>query len=172
MTATFPGGVKNFTAKQDGVDKIYASHVNDLQDEVMAIEQKLIDTKINEKTGRVAGMVYFNPPSTHPDYTGATFAVGTHTVNANTKFGVPLGATGVIVLMSARWDVAAQTSVMALRAKGDNANCVVSRALVGGMSINSNGSVPINESGEFDLYFGGAAPKNQSVVVNIVGYVI
>lgn len=120
----------------------------------------------------ISRMVYFNPPSTHPDYTGATFAVGTHTVNANTKFGVPLGATGVIVLMSARWDVAAQTSIMALRAKGDDANCVVSRALVGGMNINSNGSVPINESGEFDLYFGGEAPKNKSVVVNIVGYVI
>lgn len=120
----------------------------------------------------ISRMVYFNPPSTHPDYTGATFAVGTHTVNANTKFGVPLGATGVIAFMGAQWDVAAGTSVMALRAKGDNANCVVSRALVGGMNINSNGSVPINESGEFDLYFGGEAPKNKTVVVNIVGYVI
>jgi hypothetical protein len=121
---------------------------------------------------RVAGMVYFNPPSTHPDYTSATFETGTYTVNVNTKFGVPLGATGVIVFMGAQWDEAAGTSVMALRAKGDNANCVVSRALVGRMNINSSGSVPINESGEFDLYFGGEAPKNKSVVVNIVGYVI
>ena len=41
MTATFPGGVKSFTSKSDGVDKIYASHVNDLQDEVAAVETEL-----------------------------------------------------------------------------------------------------------------------------------
>ena len=42
MAATFPGGVKSFTKKTDGVDKIYASHVNDMQDEIAAIETELL----------------------------------------------------------------------------------------------------------------------------------
>lgn len=41
MTAVFPGNIKSFTPKVDGVDKIYASHINDLQDEVTAIETEL-----------------------------------------------------------------------------------------------------------------------------------
>lgn len=41
MAAVFPGNVKSFTPKADGVDKIYASHINDLQDEVTAIETEL-----------------------------------------------------------------------------------------------------------------------------------
>lgn len=42
MAAEFPNSSKEFTTKQDGVDKIYASHVNDIQDEVMALEQALL----------------------------------------------------------------------------------------------------------------------------------
>jgi hypothetical protein len=42
MTATYPGGVKTFTTKVDGVDKVKAAHVNDLQLEVAAIETDLI----------------------------------------------------------------------------------------------------------------------------------
>lgn len=37
MTATFPGGVKAFTTKNAG-DEVDESHVNDLQDEVAAVE--------------------------------------------------------------------------------------------------------------------------------------
>ncbi len=38
MAASFPTSIKAFTSKTDGVDDILASHVNDLQDEIAAIE--------------------------------------------------------------------------------------------------------------------------------------
>lgn len=42
MAATFPGGVKSFTTKVDGVTTVVAEHVNSLQDEVAAIETGLL----------------------------------------------------------------------------------------------------------------------------------
>lgn len=44
MTATFPRGVKQFTQKTNEVDIVDAAHVNDLQDEVVAIETELLKT--------------------------------------------------------------------------------------------------------------------------------
>jgi hypothetical protein len=41
MSASFPGAVKSFTTKADNVDDVSASHVNDLQLEVAAIETAL-----------------------------------------------------------------------------------------------------------------------------------
>ncbi len=43
MPAWYPGNVKLFTTKQDGVDFPQASHINDLQDEVTAIERGLLE---------------------------------------------------------------------------------------------------------------------------------
>lgn len=44
MTATFPGAVKDFSTKYDGADLVQAAHINDLQDEVMAVEAELLKT--------------------------------------------------------------------------------------------------------------------------------
>lgn len=41
MAADFPTSVKTFTAKSNNVDTIDASHVNDLQDEITALETLL-----------------------------------------------------------------------------------------------------------------------------------
>lgn len=41
MTGTFPNGIASFTPKQDNVDVNYASDINRLQDEIVAIEQTL-----------------------------------------------------------------------------------------------------------------------------------
>ena len=41
MPASYPGSVKNFTTKVDGVDDVQAAHVNDLQLEVTAVETDL-----------------------------------------------------------------------------------------------------------------------------------
>lgn len=38
MTTTYPGATDSFTTKVDGVDDVLASHVNNLQDSVVAIE--------------------------------------------------------------------------------------------------------------------------------------
>lgn len=65
MAATFPSGVKNFTPKTDGVDKIYAAHINDIQDEVMAIE-----TELTKTTGSVVdhGALAGLGDNDHPQY--------------------------------------------------------------------------------------------------------
>jgi hypothetical protein len=43
-TASYPGAVKSFTTKTDGPGQtIFAAHINDLQDEVVAIENGLIN---------------------------------------------------------------------------------------------------------------------------------
>ena len=43
MAASYPTSAKSFTTKNDGAgNTILAAHVNDLQDEVMAIENDLI----------------------------------------------------------------------------------------------------------------------------------
>ena len=43
MPASYPGSVKSFTTKVDGVDDVQAAHVNDLQLEVAAVETDLLD---------------------------------------------------------------------------------------------------------------------------------
>ena len=49
MAASYPTSVKSFTAKVDGAegDMIYAADVNDLQDEVAAIETQLIASGVS-----------------------------------------------------------------------------------------------------------------------------
>lgn len=42
MPASYPGSVKSFTTKVDGVDDVQAAHVNDLQLEVEAVETDLL----------------------------------------------------------------------------------------------------------------------------------
>jgi len=41
MPASYPTSIKSFTTKQDNVDDVLAAHINDLQDEVVAIETAL-----------------------------------------------------------------------------------------------------------------------------------
>jgi hypothetical protein len=41
MAASYPGSIKSFTTKTDSTDVVRASHINDLQDEVVAVETEL-----------------------------------------------------------------------------------------------------------------------------------
>lgn len=64
MAATFPGGVKVFTTKQAG-DQIASAHINDLQDEVVAIETELRKTSGSVVShGSLAGL----SNNDHPQY--------------------------------------------------------------------------------------------------------
>lgn len=64
MAATFPGGVKVFTTKQAG-DQIASAHINDLQDEVVAIETELRKTASSVVShGSLAGL----SNNDHPQY--------------------------------------------------------------------------------------------------------
>ncbi len=64
MAATFPGGVKVFTTKQAG-DQIASAHINDLQDEVVAVE-----TELRKTTGSVVdhGGLAGLADNDHPQY--------------------------------------------------------------------------------------------------------
>jgi hypothetical protein len=42
MPASYPGSVKSFTTKTDGVDYVMAAHVNEIQDEIAAVETDLL----------------------------------------------------------------------------------------------------------------------------------
>ncbi|MEA4811148.1 MAG: hypothetical protein VB108_01105 [Anaerolineaceae bacterium] len=53
MAASFPQNVKSFTVKRDNVDDILAQHINDVQDEIVAIE-----TELKKTTGSVLDSVY------------------------------------------------------------------------------------------------------------------
>jgi hypothetical protein len=63
MTASFPGSIKVYSTKVDGVDDILAGHINDLQDEVIAIE-----TQLDLMSGWI-------PISVNPVYVSATSMV-------------------------------------------------------------------------------------------------
>ena len=41
MTASYPTSIKSFTTKTDSTDVILASHINDIQNEVVAVETQL-----------------------------------------------------------------------------------------------------------------------------------
>lgn len=99
--ATFPGAVKAFTTKSDGAgNKVFASHVNDLQDEVTAIEDGLrnasaqlnlgastlaaLSVTAGSSFGGVVNMTArptMPPPEMALVYRASTFAAGSSAVN-------------------------------------------------------------------------------------------
>lgn len=80
MAATYPANIKtNFTIKEDNVDIIYASHVNLLQEEVVAIETT----------------VGTNPQSGTNTYTSSGYSPGTsHTNLVSRLTNMEVGITG------------------------------------------------------------------------------
>ena len=44
--ASYPSAAKSFSTKVDGVDLVQAAHINDIQDEVKAVEDQLIASKL------------------------------------------------------------------------------------------------------------------------------
>ncbi len=60
MPASYPGSVKSFTTKIDGVDDVQAAHVNDLQLEVEAVETELLNGWVDySNTSTVTGWSSF-----------------------------------------------------------------------------------------------------------------
>lgn len=58
MVASYPNQVRSFTNKRDNVDTNYAAHINDLQDEVAAIEAVLGVSPQKDSTINGVGMDY------------------------------------------------------------------------------------------------------------------
>lgn len=70
MAATFPNGVKSFTTKQAD-DNILPNHVNDLQDEVIAIETELRKTAAGTSVVDHGALSGLNDDD-HPQYVNRT----------------------------------------------------------------------------------------------------
>lgn len=72
MAASFPTSVKTFTAKTDGVDYPQAAHVNDLQDEVNAIETDIGTTAAGGANlfKRINNLTVDSTPDRTADYLG------------------------------------------------------------------------------------------------------
>jgi len=86
MAATFPGGVKVFTTKQAG-DQIASAHINDLQDEVVAVETELKKTSGSVVShGSLAGL-------SNDDHTQYVKDAGTVADNAIVRFDGTDGRT-------------------------------------------------------------------------------
>ena len=102
MAATFPGGVKVFTTKQAG-DQIASAHINDLQDEVVAVETELRKTTGSVVShGSLAGLNNNDHPqyllsasTNYPRADGWIPVSGTWTYKTATTITVPSGATSI-----------------------------------------------------------------------------
>jgi hypothetical protein len=53
MAASYPTSVKSFTTKADAVDLYQAAHINDIQDEVTAIEQDILTNGLTLTSGKI-----------------------------------------------------------------------------------------------------------------------
>jgi len=88
MAATFPGGVKVFTTKAAG-DQIASAHINDLQDEVVAVEKELRKTTGSVVShGSLAGL----SNNDHPQYL--------QTPSAVTSTPTPTASSGTLETVS------------------------------------------------------------------------
>jgi hypothetical protein len=59
MAASYPSAVKSFTTKTDGPGQtVFAAHVNDIQDEVVAIESALVNGPIKPAIGSAGAPPY------------------------------------------------------------------------------------------------------------------
>ena len=115
MAATYPGGVKSFTTKVDGTDIIAAADVNDLQDEVAAIETELKKTTGSTiDHGGLAGL----SDNDHPQYMLAAISFTAWTPGLYTGWTeLPTGTYKYVKLgdlVIAKIDISAGTSNDAL----------------------------------------------------------
>lgn len=102
MSASFPATVKSFTTKTDSVDFVHASHIDDLQDEVTAIEQDLINglarIRASSSTLSLAADAMTVTKSLHAVDTEAAAATDNlATINA----GAGVGAGHLLILYAA-----------------------------------------------------------------------
>lgn len=151
MAASFPSSTKSFSTKVDGPgNTIFASHINEAQDEIVAIENYL-------RTGAVAfgstvtaasqprALVYHNATQsiatgsslTALSFNSETYDVGAmhDTVANNSRLTVPAGGDGLYLVVAGAFFASNATGVrsIAIRKGGTTvvggANCVGTSAV-------------------------------------------
>lgn len=100
--ATFPGAVKTFTSKSDGSgNKVFASHMNDVQSEVTAIEDVLLNATAPLSLQRVSA-------------TALSVSAGSTLTNLSVTGGSTFtGAVSLPAVEAARLELAAVTTAIA-----------------------------------------------------------
>ncbi len=102
MAASFPSSVKSFSTKVDDIDDVEAAHVNDLQDEVVAIETHLLTN--------YSVFCPLTTPLTSTAWNGNSFSTTSKTkIDLSDVFSVPAGVKAVLMSVKVR-DEASQTA--------------------------------------------------------------
>jgi len=99
MPAVYPGTVRSFTTKLDLEDTVFALHVNDMQDEIIAIQNVLGTSPQGAATGpatvgkRIADLETGKSATTHTHDSGSWVGLTTvnHDVEARHTFGAAYG---------------------------------------------------------------------------------
>lgn len=129
MAASYPGAVKTFTTKNDGAgNKIQASHINDLQDEVTAIEDGLLNgtAPIVSSHASVAGL----------NVAGASTLASTMTIGTLTyQFPSSVGSTGQVLTVES---VSGSTTRLEWRDSGGTTLSSAAGSTVGSLTVSSN----------------------------------
>jgi hypothetical protein len=107
--ATFPAAVKTYTTKVDLVDINYAAHINDLQDEVIAVQATL---GTNPQGGAATVKDRMAAVETGKANTSHTHDAGAITTGS---FGVARGGTGRTTLAAGSYLIGDGTNAVALQ---------------------------------------------------------
>lgn len=109
MPASYPGAIKSFTTKVDGVDDVLAAHINDPQLEITAIETELgtdpagtytnVKTRLDEMQEPVAARYATNAGQNIPNNTATR--VDFEDISYDTHSAVTTGASWVFTAPSA-----------------------------------------------------------------------
>ncbi len=101
MAASYPGSIKSFTTKTNNVDTVDAAHINDLQDEVEAIQTELgadvagdysdLVTRLAKESIKARGKISYSggTPTLDDDFNVASIgdtAAGKCTITIDTDF--------------------------------------------------------------------------------------
>jgi hypothetical protein len=166
MAASFPTSVKSFSTKADNVDDVMASHINDIQDEVVAIETHLI-TNYSVFYPRTT-------PLTSTDWDGDAHSNTDKTlIDLSSVFGAPAGIEAVLVYVQMRDSGSAgaqpyiilspnntATSGLYVRAPGITNDYYVSQTLV----------VPCDANGDIYYQISATGTDTMDVYLQIWGY--
>lgn len=140
--ASYPTAVKTFTTKSDGAgNKVFASHINDLQDEVTAIEDGLLNGSAPVSCSRA---------------TAASLSVAGASTVGSLSVGGASTITGAVTLANS---IRYSAEVVVTLSTGDTHNLSVSSAAFLYVVTNSSGST----------LTGLAGPVGQQIMVYCAG---
>lgn len=168
MAASFPSSVKSFSTKVDDIDDVEASHINDLQDEVVAIETHLVTN--------YSVFCPLTSPLTSTSWDGDSFSTTSKTkIDLSSVFGVPAGIKAVLIRARVNDSgSAASNALFFMLSPIDNANIAPFIVRPGGLPNDYYAEqlavVPCNSDGDVYYQVSASGSGTMDVVIQIWGY--